>query len=218
MRMKQLKYKFTAEYVKGTTLCDADALFRAPTETPSKKDVQTNTDTASHISSIIETMPATTEKLEEIRHHTATDESLQLLQQTITDGWPSTRKECHELVKPYWDSRCDLTAVDGLLLKGNRIVIPHKLRSDILRRIHTGHFGMERSKQRARQSCYWPGMNGQIEQMVSRCETCLRFTATKQHNELQPPPMPTQPWEKIGTDIFHLFGKTYIVITDYLTL
>ena len=34
MRMKQMKYSFTAEYVRGKDMLDADALSRAPTETP----------------------------------------------------------------------------------------------------------------------------------------------------------------------------------------
>jgi len=52
----------------------------------------------------------------------------------------------------YREVRGDLSVVDGMLLKQNRIVIPQSLRQDMLSRIHGGHLGMEKCKRRARDS------------------------------------------------------------------
>ena len=149
MRMKQMKYSFTAEYVKGTDLQDADAFSRAPTEQPSTKDVLTEDDISAHVSAVITNMPASTNKIQQIKQQVTKDETLQLVINTMTQGWPPTRAECNQLVKPFWDSRFELTVVDGLLLKGSRIVIPKRMQTDMLNRIHTGHMGIERSKRRA---------------------------------------------------------------------
>lgn len=56
----------------------------------------------------------------------------------------------------------------------SKMVIPSSLREDMLTRIHVGHMGIEKSKQRARDVLFWPGMCKQIEHMVERCDTCLQ--------------------------------------------
>ena len=59
-------------------------------------------------------------------------------------GFPATSTECHESVKPYFNYRDELTVVDGLMLKGNRIVIPTKLRSSCLAMLHIAHMGVNK--------------------------------------------------------------------------
>ena len=43
----------------------------------------------------------------------------------------------------------------------------------MLVKIHASHMGVEKSKRRERDILYWPGMNGQIEEMILKCPTCL---------------------------------------------
>lgn len=38
----------------------------------------------------------------------------------------------------------------------------------MLKCIHTGHFGVEKSKHRARDVMFWPGMGQQIEERVKK--------------------------------------------------
>ena len=54
--------------------------------------------------------------------------------------------------------------------------------------------------------------------MVSKCNECLKHKPSKQKENLKPRPVPTRPWEKVGSDLFHLGGSNYIVITDYYSL
>ena len=77
---------------------------------------------------------------------------------------------------------------------------------------------MDRTKRRARQSCYWPGMNSQIEKIISKCSECLKHKPSKTKEELKPRPVPTRPWQKIGSDLFELKRKNFIIITDYYSL
>ena len=122
------------------------------------------------------------------------------------DGQTQNSK-CPEECQPYFESRHDITEIDGILVKGNRIIIPQKLRPDILSRIHKGHQGIKRCKRRARDTCYWPSMNAQIEAMVRRCNQCVKYAPSKPDEPLLPPPMPNKPWQKIGTDLFQTHGK-----------
>ena len=136
----------------------------------------------------------------------------------MKNGWPNTKRECKREVQPYWPSRHDLAVIDGVLVKGDRIIVPTTLRHGILQKLHNAHQGMSRSKRRARQTCYWPSMNREIENMIERCTDCIRQQQSKTKEELNPHPVPTKPWEKVGTDLFELGGKDYVLITDYYSL
>jgi hypothetical protein len=55
-----------------------------------------------------------------------------------------------------------------------RIIIPLKLRKEILSQTHAGHMGHEKCKRRARQVVFWPGMNHEIDTLVNQCEACQK--------------------------------------------
>ena len=42
----------------------------------------------------------------------------------VLKGWPDKRDVCPEMLKPYWTYRDELSVLDGLVLKGTRIIIP----------------------------------------------------------------------------------------------
>lgn len=48
-----------------------------------------------------------------------------------------TRKKCSPLISEYWNHRDEITEADAILLNGEKIIIPHKLRTDMLDYIHT---------------------------------------------------------------------------------
>ena len=54
-------------------------------------------------------------------------------------------------------------ATDGLIFKGETIVIPQASWKDILSQIHEGHHGIERSKLRTRDFLFLPGMTKQVQ-------------------------------------------------------
>ena len=93
-------------------------------------------------------------------------------------------------------------------------MIPTSLRADILERLHTGHQGMTKCRQRAKQSVWWPGIRKAIDDKVSNCTICCKYQ--QQHPEpLMPSPLPSRPWEKIGTDLFECKKVDYLLVVDY---
>ena len=84
-------------------------------------------------------------------------------------------------MREYWAVKDELSTADGLIFKGEAIVISPGLRKEVLRQIHQGHVGIERSKLRARELVFWPGMSKQIEDVVSSCAVCLQNFATVMH-------------------------------------
>ena len=116
--MTLLPCTFTAEHVKGTTLKDADALSRTPTEQPSHEDQIAEREIINLVNLVVQTMPATDKKLNDIRHRTKYDQELQQLQEVMQKGWPSSIKDCPELVQPYFTSRHAISELYGILRKG----------------------------------------------------------------------------------------------------
>lgn len=87
----------------------------------------------------------------------------------------------------------------------------------MLKRLHEGHLGMEKCKRRARTAVYWPGINSDIDRMVSGCDTCLKYQAKQPKEPMTITDIPDEPWQKVGTDLFYLDGKNYLVVIDYLS-
>ena len=82
--------------------------------------------------------------MQSIQKETQNDAELQTLLQFIMKGFPMTKDECHDAIKPYFNYREELTVVDGLVLKGQCIVIPSKLRESCLARLHIAHMGVNK--------------------------------------------------------------------------
>ena len=98
-------------------------------------------------------MPVSDEKLEEVRKTTKDDNELQELQKYVHRGWPNTPKDLPAMIRPYWNHRDEITVIDGIVFKSQKIIIPEALRSEMLGRIHTGHMGVQKCKERARHRC-----------------------------------------------------------------
>ena len=92
MRMKLLKYTFTAQHVPGNQMEDADALSRAPHKQPSKEDVVANEEIAGYVNEIIKRMPVSTPYMKKIIEVTKTDEELQMLLKTMKQDWPKSKQ------------------------------------------------------------------------------------------------------------------------------
>jgi hypothetical protein len=74
---------------------------------------------------------------------------------------------------------------------------------------------MLKCKQRARELVFWPGMNKQIEDVVSRCSACLVHSNKPQKEPMVIQPIPQLPWSKVGTDLFEINGCHYLIVVDY---
>ena len=97
----------------------------------------------------------------------------------------------------------------GLLLRGGRIVILPPLREKLLDRIHSGHQGITKCRELARQSVWWPGLSKRLEELVHNCQECLK--AQRQHSQpLTPTPLPQLPWQKVASDLFEWKQTVYL--------
>ena len=61
----------------------------------------------------------------------------------------------------------------GLLMKGDRLVIPKSLVRNVLEAAHEGHPGKESMTRQLRQSVWWLGMTSDVKEYVGSCTPCL---------------------------------------------
>ncbi|KAM7298633.1 uncharacterized protein ISCGN_019211 [Ixodes scapularis] len=92
--------------------------------------------------------------------------------------------------------------------------LPFSLRLPVLTRLHEGHQGINRSKARAREPVWWPGITAEITSMVTNFEQCAS-TRVNLSEPLVSTPLPGRPWDMLGVDLFHLNGQTFILVVDY---
>ena len=102
-----------------------------------------------------------------------------------------------------------------MMRAGMRLVIPRMMRAGMIKQIHQGHIGVEGCLRRAHEVIYWPGMNAEVKDHISKCDVCNAHRPEQCRQKLQTHEFPHLPWAKVGTDLFELDGHQYIILVDY---
>ena len=90
-------------------------------------------------------LPVLKPKLEHIKEAMANNPSLKELKDMIKSGWPETKSHVPASIQVYWNVKDELSEVEGVNIKNNRILVPSSMRRELLQRIHQGHMGIEKS-------------------------------------------------------------------------
>ena len=67
---------------------------------------------------------------------------------------------------------CVLSIDDDLIVYGCHLLIPPCMRRQVLSNLHESHQGAVCTKQRARLTVYWAGMDNNIDNIVLSCKQC----------------------------------------------
>ena len=87
---------------------------------------------------------------------------MQALKTTILKGWPDDKSRVSPLVIPHYSVKDKLSIYDGLVFKGERLVVPQALRANITKESYASHAGVEGCLREARNNVYWPSMNSEL--------------------------------------------------------
>ena len=211
-RLRLMRFDYTVSHVPGKSLYTADTLSRAPLP-HSERDYNNAASVEEQVLQVISQLPASKDYLQLYRQAQASDALCTQLLHYCHDGWPPQHHVKGDLLR-YWDARSELTSCDGLLLYGSRIVVPKSLQQETLSKIHQGHQGIEKCRLRVSTSVWWPGVSREMQNFVQQCSICRQQTPPSKEPMISTP-LPKHPWERVGTDLFELHGKHYIVIADY---
>ena len=215
-RMRLMRFRYSISHVPGKDLITADTLSRTPVvESQEPHDKSFQDECQAYVNAVMNALPVTDKRLLEIKQAQADDTTCQNIQEFCMHGWPDKAKLGSE-EKLYLQVAADLTIQQGLLLKGSCLVIPEAMQKTILRKIHEGHQGITKCRERAKQSVWWPGLSKQIEDLVEKCDKCSK----ERQNRVEPmipSDVPERPWQTVGSDLFELNGSNYLLVVDYLS-
>ena len=143
---------------------------------------------------------------------TAKDPILSQLMRFVKEGWPHAFSE--EL-KDFKKLENSLSTENGCVFYGIRVIIPSTLRNHILKLLHLGHFGMQRMKQLARSTVYWPRIDFDIENLCRKCTSCGQFQNKPDKPSIHPWMMPEKPWSRLHLDhAINFLGRNWLVLVD----
>ena len=212
MMLTLQRYDLKVKYLPGSELSVADALSRSYLQETTETlipDLEVN---EVHLTAHL---PISPEKYAEFQKATADDPTMQALRSVVLNGWPGNKEELPGNVREYWCYRDEISSVDGLLFKAQKLIVPQSMRKEMLDRIHESHQGIVKCKQRARDILFWPGMSSQIEDKVSKCSVCNQFQRAQPREPMIIHEPPDRPWSKIGCDLFEFNGVHYLLSVDY---
>ena len=173
MRLRLQKYSLDVEYKPGPQMYISDTLSRASLSA---------TETAREDKATIFEIQELTEKFELEDHHfvsehrlarikkeTGQDTTLLVLIEITKKGWPADKNDSPFNVREYWPYGDELATENGLAYRGTRLIIPIKLRPEMVIRAHRSHLGIQYTLNTAREIMFWPWMHVEITEAVWCC-------------------------------------------------
>lgn len=209
------RYRITLRFTPGKEVVIADMLSRAATSEGDNTSREIYDIFEIEQINSVEFIPISDERVEEIKAEAQVDPEMQTIIRYIIDGWP-TKKDVPDSIQPYWQYKEDYSTRNGLVFRNDRILIPRRLRNQIIEKLHQSHSGIEATMKLARDTVFWPGLNDQIRQKVQHCNVCAKFSSNQLAQPMQSHQIPSYPYQKLSMDLCEVelgARKTVYLIT-----
>ena len=164
-----------------------------------------------HINQIVKHAKPTALEMDLITGASSQDEEIQLVKDALaTNNWDP-------IINTYRIFQTELWTHNDLLLRGTKIVVPQKLRQQVLEAAHEGHPGIVAMKARLRTKVWWPKIDGDAEKLVKCCRGCTLVSTPNPPMPMTRRELPTQAWVDVAVDFLGPLpsGHYLFVIVDY---
>lgn len=155
----------------------------------------------------------------QVSRATCRDRLLSRVLRLVNEGWPNELCAADSELCSFFTRKTELSVMSGVVMWGNRVVVPQSLQSEVLQELHVGHLGMSKMKSVARSCVWWPGLDKAIEGACRACDSCMSTsndpTVANHH-----PWLPTsRPYQRIHIDYAGPIegGHMLLVIVDSFT-
>ena len=205
LREKVLDYNFSVAWVAGKENIIADALSRS---VPKTQPVPHRLCTISPTSNTPISMATI------IEHANSCPTFFKIKEALSNNKHPSSLPPDHPArgLREVWHELS--VSEEGLLIVGGtRVFIPIPLRAGILKLLHKGHTGLQKTWATAKSLYFWPHMRTHLQQEIDKCEPCQSLK----------PSLPKEPlihttarfpMERASADLFQFGSQHYLVLVD----
>ena len=216
-RMKLAAFDFEVVYEPGTSNpCDYGSRHPPARERgqdeAAREEQGEEDDTEIYVNRLIEDQlpQAITRRL--LRKETAKDDTLQQLMEDIRVG------KCRPSLHRYQQIFDELAIVEGLVVRGEQLIIPGGLQQEVIQLAHEGHQGQDKTLQWLRQSVWFPNMGAAVREFVESCLPCQAAQPRTETEPLKPTEFPEGPWQQLHADYKGPIGKEWylhVLIDQY---
>ena len=213
MAANRLEHDYTVEYCRSKDHGNADAFNRLPFSNGTSFDgeeMEEDVDSVCLVRTISRQINSDNPLL--VVRETAKVPILSQVMRFVKEGWPNAFSEELKYFKKLKNS---LSTENGCVFYGIRVIIPSSLRNHILELLHLGHFGMQRIKQLARSTVYWPRIDLDIENLCRKCTFCGQFQNKPAKPSIHPWMMPEKPRSRLHLDhAINFLGRNRLILVD----
>ena len=157
-------------------------------------------------------------ELRQLRERTDDCPELSFLKQCIqTNNFSNNAK--HPFIKPYFNIRHELSVIDGLVYRNNRLILPMSSRRAYIEKVHDfAHQGRDKLLSLVKRSHWFPKIGMLTDDIVRRCDICQRAKLDTRRDPQLVQPVPFQCFYTVTADFKSLpNGKKLHVIVDKLS-
>ena len=137
--------------------------------------------------------------LDDVKRETQEDEILKKVVYSVKQQEPLGKEVG---VQEYASVMSELSVIDGVLLRGERLVVPKKHQEKVVEITHEGLQGITKTKSYLRSRLWFPGMDIMTERIIRGCRLCQISTLQTARMPLKMTPLPNETMEKVRADFY----------------
>ena len=198
-RMKLAAYDFEVTHIAGDKMpCDYGSRAGCPKQRTyteqEREDLGVEDDMDIYVNRVIaeQLPPAVTREM--LKKATGEDKILRMLTEDIQRG------VCRNALSRYQHVFPELSVIDGMIVRGEQLVIPEDLQVAVVQLAHEGHLGYDKTIGTLRESVWFPGMGKMVREYVESCVACQAADPRTEQEPLKPSVLPDRPWQYIHAD------------------
>ena len=88
------------------------------------------------------------------------------------------------------------------------------MRHQVLMNLHEAHQGALRTKQRARLTIYWPGLDNDIDNVILNCQQCQDHLLRNVKKLIFQKSQPARPFQEVAVGLCSYAGHDYLIMVD----